>query len=170
LLGALMPSLETPHLMLPCDPLPSIAPDQNTLLKFCLQGNGLLFLGYGWSEPEPWGVWSLGTSSELVLSFAGNPVERIELRIAGRMLVHARRPRARGRILLNGSGVIDFEATIENPTISLQVSVAPGDLNSELIIGIQIEAPRSPAQDGISSDTRRLGFGLEEITVTCEPS
>jgi hypothetical protein len=168
LLGALLPSFETPELIRLREPVQSIFPDQNTLLKFGRDGNGLLFLGYGWSESEQWGVWSLGRSSEVVLSFSGRPVRSVDVRVDGRMLVRADGSRSRGAILCSGRRIKEFEASREGSNISLRLSVPPGEFaNGELVIGFEIETPWSPAEDGISSDTRRLGFGLEEISITC---
>ncbi|HEX4229461.1 MAG TPA: glycosyltransferase [Bryobacteraceae bacterium] len=168
LLGALLPSFATPELIRLQEPLQSILPDRNTLLKFGRDGNGLLFLGYGWSESEEWGVWSLGRSSEVVLSFSGRPVRSVDVCVHGRMLVRADGSRSRGAILCSGRRIKEFEASREGSNISLRLTVPPGEfVNGDLVIGFEIETPWSPAEDGISSDTRRLGFGLEEISIAC---
>jgi hypothetical protein len=171
LLGALLPTFEMPELIRPSEPVRSVPPHQNALLKFGRDGNGRLFLGYGWSECEEWGVWSLGPSCEIALSFSGCPAKNLDIRIDGRIVVHAGRPRSRGAILCQGRRIKEFEASDDSSTISLRLKISPDEFaaNGELVIGIEIEAPRSLAEDGISSDTRRLGFGLEEIAITCEP-
>jgi glycosyltransferase involved in cell wall biosynthesis len=169
LLSALLPPFAQPKLIRMQEPLVSVPNDRDTVLQFGVDGNGLLFLGYGWSEPEPWGVWSLGSSSEIALTFYGQPTGTVEMRIEGRMLLHAQRLQSRGAILCNGRRMAEFEASAEHPKVSLLLSLSSEEFaNGELVIGFEVEKPRSPAEDGISSDTRRLGFGLEEIAIKCE--
>jgi len=169
LLSALLPAVESPTRVRLREPVRSVAPDRATVLTFGRDGNGLLFLGYGWSESEEWGVWSLGRGCEVVLPFCGRPAGSVAMRINGRMLIHARRLRARGVIFCNGRRIKEFAASCERSNISIQLSVLPADFaHGEVVIGFEIEAPCSPAEDGISVDTRRLGFGLEEIVITCE--
>ncbi len=171
LLGALVPACVSPVVVRAAEPLRSIGLGHDTILRFNRDANGLLFLGYGWSEPEAWGIWSLGHSCELILCFQGRPNGPVSIRIAGRMLIHGRRPRADGRILFNGQAVAEFVASQEQPAISVLMTVSPDQFESgELAIRLEMDAVRSPAEDGISADTRRLGFGLEEIAITCAHS
>jgi len=166
LLGALFPSVDTPEPIRVPESLQSIDLARNTSLTFGSGGNALLFLGYGWSEPEPWGVWSLGRSCEVVLLFLGQADRPIDLRVEGRLLVYGGRPRSRGAVVCAGRRIGEFEATLENAHISLDLSVRPKDLaNGELVIGFETEMPWSPAEEGIGNDTRRLGFGLEELEI-----
>jgi hypothetical protein len=139
---------------------------QPVCVDFSYSGNGSVFLGYGWGDVEAWGVWTVGSRAELDLSFE-NFQRAAQVRIAGRMFVHARRPGASGRVLVNGQFVAGFSATQERPEVVLQFTLSPEVMRQRaLIIEFEIEQPRSPAEDRISNDTRRLGFGLCTVTVT----
>jgi hypothetical protein len=167
LVGALVPRLDSPTFVQEQEVITSIPTNSCIVLRFYRRGNGLSFLRYGWSECEDWGVWSLGTHAEIALAFSERPVHAFEIKICGQMLVHARRPSARGAMLCGGRRVASFTATCENPAVSIQYSPSPEEvINGELVLVLEIEEPRSPAEDGISGDSRRIGFGLEEIKIT----
>jgi glycosyltransferase involved in cell wall biosynthesis len=172
LIAALVPPVDAPPLSRVPSPLRSVDVSGGADLTFCVGGNGVLFLGYGWSDSESWGVWSIGASSELDISVDGIGFEgdtRVELCIEGRMVTYARRERPRGAILCGGRRVA-FEATPES-RVSVAVTLRPEDFaHGRLVIGIEVDAPRSPAEDGFSGDVRRLGFGLERITLTNDPA
>jgi hypothetical protein len=141
------------------------------VLQFGRSGNGLAFLSFGWGEPEQWGVWSLGSSAEIVIPVRGNRLLLPELTVKGDLLIHSRRTSARGSICLNGgslngSHATEFEASLEQSSVCAKLA-PPADtvLEGPLILGFRIENPRSPAQDGVGPDTRRLGFALKEIEI-----
>lgn len=145
---------------------PWILPGCDTVLQFGRGGNGLAFLGLGWGEPEQWGVWSLGSSAEIVIPVQGNRHSPPELTVKGDLLIHSLRPSARGSISLNGGPAADFEASVEQPSVCPNLSLPSGAmLDGSLTLGFRIENSRSPAEDGVGLDPRRLGFALKEIEI-----
>jgi len=144
----------------------SILPGCDTVLQFGRGGNGLAFLSFGWGEPEQWGVWSLGSSAEIVIPVQGNRQSLPELTVKGDLLIHSLRPSARGSISLNGGPATEFEASVEQPSVSASLAPPSGAvLDGSLTLGFRIENSRSPAEDGVGPDTRRLGFALKEIEI-----
>ncbi len=161
LLAALVPACPPTRFVRVEPPETGVGGNAETTLQFCRGGNGLLFLAHGWSEPEPWGVWSLGRTAEVIIPIVKRP-RAASLRIRGRTLAHAARPPARVWLSINGVRALGIEGVV-----ALDVD-RHAFARGELVVGFEIESPRSPAQDGISGDTRRIGFGLEEITLACE--
>ena len=71
-----------------------------------------------------------------------------------------------GEILLNGRPVARLEATVDNPSVRLELPLPAGDAaGGEIRLGFYVASAASPASLGASPDSRRLGFGLERIVV-----
>lgn len=167
LVSALVPPSDSQAVVWEQSPLDSIPMRRRTTISFNATGNGILFLSYGWGECEGWGVWSLGSSAEVVLLFAERPKDNLEILIRGRMFVHAGHPQSCGAVRCNGKQIASFSASVAKPDISIGIGVPKEDLiEAELVLSFRIENPHSPAEDGLSSDIRRLGLGLEEIAIS----
>ncbi|MEM7499342.1 MAG: DUF6311 domain-containing protein [Pseudomonadota bacterium] len=132
------------------------------------------WLGEGFSDPEPWGVWSTGTRSTLILPLAeGTPAP-------GTVTLRA------GAFLFPGVGdvpvrlALDARAGDNAPWQPQDETVAvwrEGDGQREVTLAsalpgatalrivIEPEAPRSPRDAGISDDDRPLGLSLTELRI-----
>ena len=76
-----------------------------TKLKFSAGGNGLAFLGGGWSIPEPWGIWSLGGQSEIALRLSSKTNAPVRMSVSAVAFVHAARPSTSIEVFANGKQV-----------------------------------------------------------------
>ncbi|MBB3805637.1 hypothetical protein FHT03_002432 [Xanthomonas arboricola] len=123
------------------------------------------YLGNGWSQIEPSGIWSVGENSEIRLSFqeATNEGDELILRVnalwaLGRSAMHVN-VRVNGgnwqEKLLTASSTQPQELRILLPQLPSGKSVQ-FDLN--------YDEPASPVQLGLSSDDRMLGIYLTSIT------
>jgi glycosyltransferase involved in cell wall biosynthesis len=132
-------------------------------LRFSEGGNGQILLGSGWDRNEAWGVWSIGKKADLKLHLHPG-LEPFQLVVSGRMFVHRKTLEKGGRALVNGRCAAELTATEQHPSVNFCIDVTPDDLKSgSLLLEFVIDAPTSPAEEGISADIRHLGFGLERI-------
>ena len=125
---------------------------------------GLRFLGAGWSEPGPWGVFGLGPDAQISarlaepacgdlvldavimpLSFADYLVREAAVTFGGRAALPAR---------ATGPGEQQISIPLPNPGCTERVEV-----------GLHFEGLRSPQQLGMNADPRLLSWGLREFTV-----
>src|SRR4029079_5021932 len=70
----------------------SLSSKTPTVIDFSLRGDGISFLGPGWSASEYWGVWSLGPQAELALPLALSAGSTLRIQIEGRAAVSAANP------------------------------------------------------------------------------
>lgn len=168
LLASVLPPFEPPgDLPRPAPQVLTVSPPVGgSELSFSSAGNGLLMLGAGWGQPESWGVWSVAGRADVVLDLERPGPQSLSLRISGRMFVHELIPPARGSVTVNGQRVAELNASPDQPAVDLKVEVTPEVLESgTILVEFLIDSPISPASAGISSDVRRLGFGLERIAL-----
>ena len=152
-----------------------IQPDQATdyavagpgaRLSFALGGNGLSGLTSGWGDPEHWGTWSVAKRAVLRVRPAtkdglplhaelkfrpficpGHPEIGVVCRTCGREIARWNCPSA--------------EWQVRTFTITSDLAANNGIVDLEFLIYY----PRSPAELGISADTRQLGIGVESLAV-----
>jgi glycosyltransferase involved in cell wall biosynthesis len=132
-------------------------------LRFSWDGNGQMLLGSGWARNEPWGVWSTGKKADLTLRLEPG-LDPCRIIVSGRMFRHHKTLEAGGRALINGRRAAELTATEDQPSVTFCIDVTPDDLKAgTVLLEFLIDAPTSPAEAGMSADTRSLGFGLERI-------
>ena len=125
------------------------------------------FLAGGWGVPEPDGRWTVGGRSSIFLYVAG-PRSLLDLELHGfTFLGSAIRP-PRVRLLGNGRrlGALRF-ADSSKGARSLHVAL-PADTagpHGELLLTFLLSGTRSPLEQGISEDTRRLGLFLTRLAL-----
>lgn len=142
-------------------------------LSFARGRNGVAALVEGWGAPEDWGTWSVQNRCTLrfnVGKFAGRP---LSIAFVGRTF--------RFRHLLVGCYVEDGpiqlwkfakpkkpafggEMTEEQCRLQIHPSVVPSSGN--VSITFLISNPASPAERGLSADSRKLGIGLEHLSIS----
>ena len=132
-------------------------------IDFTSTGNSAVFSGEGWSHAEEWGTWTDGERAVVKFRFAAPPKRPLQLRGKALGFVVPEHPRVRVRV--NGSdtelarwefnfaGLQDVSAAV--PAILL------GEKEFELVFAI-ID-PASPAELGLSRDSRELGMGLQSL-------
>ncbi|WP_313246205.1 sugar translocase [Stenotrophomonas rhizophila] len=119
------------------------------------------FLGTGWSSLEPWGVWSEGAASTLIIS--APPAGASHLRIHFNGFV----PSDRTLVITAGIDGAEPVQTIVRPdrTVGLMMDVALPAQNSSsaLSVSLSYDKPISPQQAGVSSDKRMIALGLTSL-------
>ncbi len=120
-------------------------------------GEGTQFLGPGWSQPEPWGVWSDGASATLLMGLKESEKPLL-------LTVRARGfPAPSQHVVVRANGaeiaVWDVTAGIDQEWKALIPPAATA--GQQLSIEFDIADPKSPQELGMSSDQRKLGLGLE---------
>jgi hypothetical protein len=118
--------------------------------------------GEGWAYPDERGIWTQDSRSELALD--GVPEDECVLALSlGSVCVE---PDASLRVeaLVNGEPAAVREFRYGDPEWHIELPPrAPSD--GEVDIALEIEAPRTPLELGWSSDERRIGILLRELTV-----
>jgi hypothetical protein len=140
---------------------------KSTALNFSASGNGALLLGPGWSTVEDWGVWSMAPRAELVLPVTGPFRGALKLVIHGQIFHPPRTLRVRieqqSRILYEREACLSTDVVALEPSSIELLTDNPAD---ELRIVFAIDRCISPAELGVSADTRKLGFGLRRIEIS----
>lgn len=113
----------------------------------------------GWSAPEAFGVWSSGQRSTLLIRNPG-PITQVRLRY--RTFLSAKKPQQRFVFKVDGRVLKEISAS-GNGEVSLQWAAPAGEPVSRLII--ELPDAHSPRDAGMSTDSRVLGIGLEELSV-----
>ncbi|MEO1532363.1 MAG: hypothetical protein AAFU72_09345 [Pseudomonadota bacterium] len=156
---------------------PSLAVDRLSVpstLSMTKEENADRWLGEGFSGPEPWGVWSVGTRSTVLLPLAE------EARMPGAVTLRA------GAFTYPGVGDVPITVTLEartapdalwQPQDTLQAvwrdGEGPRDVTLEnalekveaLRLVIEPARPMSPKEAGIGTDARPLGMSLTELRI-----
>lgn len=118
------------------------------------------FITKGWSIRESWGgIWSDGTSAELVLPMPTDQPSIITLN--ARAFVSSGLPKQHVIVDINGTGVQQF--TLSNPEENSLVINIPKELRSLPFITLRFQFPDavSPKSLGIGIDERRLAIGIK---------
>jgi hypothetical protein len=156
-----------------CPPLPAIDPLQ--LIPQLQQGERVVFstaspavdyLGKGWSYNEPWGTWSEGSESQIVLRPAAS-LHSVSLETTA-MLAPAH-PEQALEVFVNDVRVLSTRLLKPDPS-RLDIALPPEVrqlIAREGLLRIQLKYPNaiSPGELGVSKDPRKLAVGLIALTV-----
>jgi hypothetical protein len=123
-------------------------------------GTGALgpsFLIWGWAEPEPWGAWSVGKQSKLVMPI---PQGAKSLVLDVRALIGANHPAQELELMVNGVG--QGKVSLSKPDQNrIQISLAQVE-RQEKYVAIQLNYlnPVKPKTLGQGPDERDLAIGI----------
>ena len=120
--------------------------------------NDAPFLFDGWSTPESWGTWSMGSSAMMQLPLPKAAATKLDLKI--RAFLGKERAHQKVDIFINE--VLIKKVTFSNDEdqlIELDIPKVTADQNL-LTLRFEIEHPVSPYELGISEDRRKLGIGV----------
>ncbi len=127
-------------------------------------GDGAVFLGSGWNQPESWGVWSEGTQPALLLPCNEQQYFKPEHKFT---LALALRPFGRQEVTIIGSGGTLWEGTLEGAEQVVRFAVPPENCRAgRYKIRLKLPGAASPASLGLSGDSRQLGVGLASLEIT----
>jgi hypothetical protein len=107
-------------------------------------------LGWGWHEPEDWGVWTDGTSASLELGrWPGGP-----LVLEG----HAFAPREPARVgwSLDGDEPLGLHHCAHLEPVALELDIPAGTRR----VHLHLPDALSPLAAGLAPDGREISFGL----------
>jgi phosphoglycerol transferase len=134
-------------------------------IRFRSGERGGLYEGDGWAAPESWGNWSLGKRATLLMRVAPGH-DRLMLSMKARVVTSAALPRRHLHLSANGMTVADID--IAEGMQSLQFPLPERSVTADGLLRLQFDVTpeRSPQALGLNTDGRRLGIGLEELTVS----
>lgn len=126
-------------------------------------GQGINFLGSGWSAPEPWGTWSDGLRSVVFLPTRPHSVG--SLIIEFNTLITHTHPLQRVDILVNGS--LSSSLAVREPSKTVEVKLPEGANVSPLGLKLEFRLPDAirPKDVGLGGDRRKMALGLKAITL-----
>jgi hypothetical protein len=120
----------------------------------------------GWSFPEHWGIWSVGSKSMLQLAFDRGTL----FPVTAKFDLHALVPPDSTQsvvISVNSRHATTLEFERSYPERTEAVELHPGDLSPDLSVSMSfdIARPTCPADVGPSSDRRKLGVALRRVRI-----
>lgn len=113
----------------------------------------------GWSNLEPWGVWSNGKFSEILI-YAGESSNLYEVTFQIKGYTPTEDPVRKVKITANGRliGELDLSDETETQNYTFQFNTKPDE--EFIYFGLLISNPISPYELDRGYDVRRLGIGL----------
>jgi hypothetical protein len=128
-------------------------------------GRGLeMILRHGWSTPEEWGTWSVGSTSTLRVAFDRAITFPIIIELDLQAFVCSGLTQSVA-ISVNGRGVATLEFALSCPSRVQTIDLQPGDLAPDFSVEIAfgIANPTAPSDIGSSSDRRKLGVAIRRL-------
>ena len=140
--------------------------------EFCSGNPGTAWLAHGWSTPEPWGVWSVGERSCIVIPLGDlDPAqtEGMEVHLTGQLLCPANT--APPTVLVSLDGGPETALVLANEgTAQISASIPIPEVKGYLmIIEFFIQNPLRPSDVGLGPDERLLGLGLQKLRISRSP-
>jgi hypothetical protein len=145
-----------------------------TDILFSAAGAGAISLLGGWSTPEPWGTWTDGKNSHLILPLpAGADTKPMRLSINAQGLLGKGHPSQTVNVSVNDVtvGQIRFD-NVHNRgsrTLPVPLSVLTRGRQGIIDVSFEIEQPVRPTDLGMGPDNRELGMGLIAMRLDAEP-
>jgi hypothetical protein len=138
--------------------------DVRETLTFAVDGTGCAALGDGWGEPEGWGTWSVDRRASLRIAVGRKRLFPLEVDLSYRSFVDGDRTleiicRAAGKQISSWTcSPIGWRGV-------QRIAIPPEAVTTEGTVELDFEmsAPKSPAELGLSLDTRQLGIGIESM-------
>ncbi len=129
-----------------------------------------LYLRWGWSNVEDWGVWSIGTGARIELLV---PPDASTVVLTGHAFTNDRHLSQRVSVSLNGTNVFATTLSAADSSKDTQISLAipPEDAGEQsnglrrITIDLNLPDAARPKDLGLGHDYRQLGFGLKSILV-----
>jgi hypothetical protein len=133
-------------------------------IDFTQSGNARAYMLSGWSTPEEWACWTDGPTAELLLRLDSLPNQPLEL-------ISTVDPFCPGSelkvgVTINGVSRTEWRFSASGRTQNVQALVPSESLQSKTLhIRFHIDRPVSPAQLGLSDDTRALGLAFRSMHI-----
>jgi hypothetical protein len=134
------------------------------MIDFRQGGNALHFEGEGWGDTEPGGSWTVGAHSVLALELLAPPTSDLLLSLEAHAFTPPQHSHFDDTLLVNGQVAAQWSITDREPVIQRQVQLPAGLIHSRVVrVEFINHDPRSPADFGLSMDTREVGVALHTL-------
>ena len=145
-------------------------PKRTMTFAFQTKSAATRLLGKGWSAPEAWGVWSVGPRAELAIPIRERLEGDVTISLEARAFVAPSQLEGQTVIVeANGTEVAKLSYSRSDAQRVTRLVTVPKDVaarRNPMRIAFSIVKPRSPAELGLSKDDRKLGIGLQALTLT----
>ena len=143
----------------------------DSALTFAAGQKGVPSLDQGWSDPESWGVWAIGTQSSLDLKLDATAFSAgAELSLFVQTLLPRSVPQKSVYVEIASADGSQIHATwMVGRNNAVQTICVPSRLlkqHAPLRLNFSAKQSFSPASIGDGDDTRVLNFGLTKLTAT----
>jgi Sulfotransferase domain len=136
-----------------------------TTLTFGTSGNGTSALVHGWGMPEEWGTWSVAKQASLKFAIGSAQDYPLKADLKYRSFIpHAART-LRVACRTNGREIASWSCTPATWRGAQRLTIPSHSLGPDgaIRLDFMIPEPRSPAELGLSTDSRLLGIGIESL-------
>ena len=136
-------------------------------IEFAHGRSGTNYLLDGWSEPEPWGVWSDGPEASIKVPINGNAKEINTISLEVNALVGPQHQEQPVDLWLDGEKVQSFCLRSRSDNLmEIQIPEAAqkiGAMRGYHLLRFSILNPARPADIEMGPDFRNLGIGLKAL-------
>ena len=121
----------------------------------------------GWSQPEDWGVWSVGKRSEIGLPIHKSRIRFFRVTFSFKIFPGAGRKQD-VIVYCNGKkvDVWSYKPVKDFDFRRLKVAVDETTPLDQIVFSFVISNPTSPKEMNLSADNRKLGLGMRQIDIT----
>lgn len=140
------------------------------VFRFAAGQADVALLGRNWSNPEPWGVWSIASDAEVTLDLPDDSTQGLDLVIEAAAFVAPGKPYRICGISVDGVPICYLQM---RPEVASYKVAVPQDLISgtgQLHLSFRAHGTLSPAGLGLNDDSRTLGVGLHSIAAAPAPA
>jgi hypothetical protein len=125
------------------------------------------FLGDGWSELEPTGVWTIGHKARIIFQLPADAGNDLELVLDSHAYLEPRHPALEVVFRNNNErlGVQLFRHGVKGRVVTIPLTGPVVDTHGRVVVEIEIDDPARPIELGTGSDTRLLGLHLKGLMV-----
>lgn len=138
------------------------------LMEFKSNGKASQFLRLGWYESEPWGTWTRGRDSELLLKIAEPLNVPLVMRANATTFFSPNQMEKTIEVYVNGKKIESWKYVPEN-NVMMHSAIIPGEfLGRDGVIRIKFvsQETESPFHSGLSEDRRQLSLGLLNLSIS----
>lgn len=120
----------------------------------------------GWTAAEPWGTWSIAPEAHTLFELPKTTAGDVRVRLESQAYASLIGLDQKVEVYANGKLVAELNYTPQSNLGVREWTLKKSDLDQGKLLNLEfrIRDPRSPKDRGLSSDTRKLGIGIVEIT------
>lgn len=128
------------------------------------------FLPAGWGNPEPAGRWTIGPDATVAMRVPDSGGRDFVLEVEASGYASARHPApSRVQVLARGTQVADWQPGTANGVLRARIPAGLFGPDGRMWLRLRIDAPHSPAEEGGSTDGRKLGLFVRSVRLVPAP-